>query len=172
MVIKIVMKFLKLIYPLFLSVIFCTACNQSLQDYKKGYDDGYADGVKAAAANNNVVVNPNQEPNRPDPNLNPNTQENIKISDDGVPQKAIAVLEYVKKNHASPDGYVGGKHFGNYEHLLPERDAAGNKIYYQEWDINPDKPNKSRGPQRLVTGSDGRSWYSGNHYASFTEVKQ
>lgn len=163
---------MKFIFAFFLSVILFSACNQSSSnDYKKGYQDGYADGLKVATTNNNVVVNPNPTRNNQDPNSNPTTQKNRDRNADGVPQQAITVLEYIKKNNAAPDGFVGGRHFGNYEHLLPERDAAGNRIKYQEWDVNADKPNKSRGPQRLVTGSDGRSWFTNNHYKSFTQIK-
>jgi ribonuclease T1 len=161
---------MKFIFAFFLSVFFFTSCNHTT-DYKKGYQDGYADGIKATESNNAVVVNPNSKSNNQDPNSNPTTQKNRDRSADGVPQNAISVLDYVKKNHAAPDGFVGGRHFGNYEHLLPERDAAGNRIEYQEWDVNADKPNKNRGEQRLVTGSDGRNWYSNNHYKSFTQIK-
>jgi guanyl-specific ribonuclease Sa len=30
---------------------------------------------------------------------------------------------------------------------------------------------RNRGAERLVTGSDGRAWYTGDHYRTFTEVK-
>ncbi|MFN8283531.1 MAG: ribonuclease domain-containing protein [Chitinophagales bacterium] len=165
------MKWVKLICFFFLSVMLFTACNTSKQDYKKGYQDGYADGLKAATANNNVVVNPNPRSNNTDPNFNPNVEENKDVSNKDIPDKVITVLNYVKKNHEAPDGYVGGRHFGNYERLLPERDAAGNRIEYQEWDVNAKEQGKNRGTQRLITGSDGRAWYTNNHYKSFTEVK-
>jgi ribonuclease T1 len=73
---------------------------------------------------------------------------------------------------SAPEGYVGGRTFQNRERKLPMNDADGNKIIYQEWDINPKINGVNRGKQRLVTGSDGRNWYTGNHYVSFIQMKK
>ena len=32
-----------------------------------------------------------------------------------IPQKVYEVLNYIKENGSVPDGYVGGRKFGNYE---------------------------------------------------------
>lgn len=69
------------------------------------------------------------------------------------------------------DGYVGGRRFGNFEGHLPRQDLSGRRIDYQEWDVNPKVQGKNRGTERLVTGSDGRSWYTNDHYNTFIEVK-
>lgn len=165
-------KFIAHFIVFFTSFFLLQSCNStSTQDYKKGYQDGYADGLKSNAPTNTIVENPNRPTNNQDPNLNPNVERNKEVSSNGIPQKAVTVLNYIKKNNAAPDGFVGGRHFGNFEHLLPERDAAGNRIEYQEWDVNAKEQSKSRGIQRLVTGSDGRAWYSNNHYQSFVEMK-
>jgi len=29
----------------------------------------------------------------------------------------------------------------------------------------------NRGPERIVTGSDGRAYYTSDHYTTFTEMK-
>jgi ribonuclease T1 len=160
---------MKLFFSIFISLLLFTSCNQSTNDYKKGYQDGYADGIKANSQSNNDVVYPNQ----PNKTHNPNTSihNNENKGEDGIPQKVYSTLKFIKENNKAPDGFVGGRHFGNYEHLLPEHDAAGNKIDYQEWDVNAKQNGKNRGAQRLVTGNDGRAWFTNNHYKSFTEVK-
>ncbi len=92
-----------------------------------------------------------------------------------VPREALATLAYIRTHDTAPPGHVGGRRFGNYgrggEQKLPQRDASGRSIEYREWDIHPKVPGRNRGPQRLVTGSDGRAWYTSDHYATYTEIK-
>ncbi len=88
-----------------------------------------------------------------------------------VPDKALQVLTYVRANHDAPPGFVGGRKFGNYEGQLPAVDSAGNKILYQEWDVNLHRRFLNRGPERLITSSDGRAWYTPDHYSTFMEIK-
>ena len=89
----------------------------------------------------------------------------------GIPQKVYKVLEYVRANNDAMPGYVGGRNFQNRERQLETNDASGKKIKYQEWDVNPKRNGVNRGTERLITGSDGRAWFTNNHYASFTEVR-
>ena len=93
------------------------------------------------------------------------------ISSGNVPEKALKVLKYVRDNGVAMDGYVGGRRFGNFENLLPKNDASGKKINYQEWDVNPKTRGRNRGTERLITGSDGKGYYTNDHYRSFVEVK-
>lgn len=88
-----------------------------------------------------------------------------------VPPKVYDVLAYVRTNGRAMPGYVGGRRFGNYENHLPRSDTDGRPIRYQEWDVNPKVKGRNRGAERLVTGSDGRAWYTRDHYNSFIEVK-
>lgn len=88
-----------------------------------------------------------------------------------MPDQARKVLAHVRTQGEAPPGIEGGRRFGNYEHRLPERDADGRPIRYQEWDLWPKVRGRNRGPERLVTGSDGRAWYTGDHYRRFTEVR-
>lgn len=88
-----------------------------------------------------------------------------------IPQKVYEVLKYIKENGIAPDGYVGGRKFGNYEKLLPQKDENGRRINYQEWHVNPKKQGRNRGVERLVTGSDGRAYFTKNHYKSFINVE-
>ena len=54
---------------------------------------------------------------------------------------------------------------------LPAQDINRNNIQYQEWDVNPKVEGQNRGTERIITGSDGRAWYTEDHYQSFTEIK-
>jgi guanyl-specific ribonuclease Sa len=88
-----------------------------------------------------------------------------------IPEKVYRVWEHVKEHYTPMAGYVGGRNFGNYEGHLPKRDGGGNSVMYREWDVNPKVEGKNRGAERLVTGSDGRAWYTNDHYDTFTELK-
>lgn len=152
------------------------SCNFSSDknSYNEGYKAGYTEGYNVAKAKLNQNTKKEAvKPETTEPNLNPvtTTEETTNIVSGYVPQKAYLVLSFIKEKNKAPDGYVGGRQFGNYEKHLPDRDAAGNKISYREWDIQPKVEGQNRGSQRLVTGSDGRAWYTPDHYNSFIEVK-
>jgi ribonuclease T1 len=89
----------------------------------------------------------------------------------GVPAKVGKVLRYIDEYQRPAEGYEGSRPFGNHEGLLPKRDAQGRPIRYQEWDVNPKAPGKNRGPERLVTGSDGSAYYTPDHYRSFIKIR-
>lgn len=89
-----------------------------------------------------------------------------------IPPKVFEVLDYIRKNDRAPEGYVGGRKFGNFEKLLPQKTPGGKPIQYREWDVNPKKEGQDRGSERLVTGSDERAWFTRDHYNSFVEVKK
>ncbi len=88
-----------------------------------------------------------------------------------IPQKVYEVLKYIKENGEAPDGYVGGRKFGNYEKQLPQKDENGRRINYQEWDVNPKQQGRNRGAERLVTGSNNKAYYTKNHYKTFIEIE-
>jgi guanyl-specific ribonuclease Sa len=90
---------------------------------------------------------------------------------DPIPVHARETLAYVRQHGFAPPGYVGGRVFGNYEGLLPRYNARRKRIEYREWDVRLKAEGRSRGAERLVTGSDGRAWYSADHYRTFIEVK-
>ncbi|GAA4411110.1 hypothetical protein GCM10023187_36480 [Nibrella viscosa] len=98
-------------------------------------------------------------------------QNNRQQAQTTVPAKVYEVLRYVRTNNRAPEGYIGGRRFGNFENHLPRQDVSGRRIEYQEWDVNPKVQGRNRGAERLVTGSDGRAWYTRDHYNSFVEVK-
>ena len=90
---------------------------------------------------------------------------------DPIPSAARETLAYVRQHGYAEPGYVGGRVFGNYEGVLPRVDGRGKRILYREWDVHPMAEHRNRGVERLVTGSDGRAWYTGDHYRTFAEVK-
>lgn len=63
----------------------------------------------------------------------------------------------------APGKCIGGDTFGNYEGVLPE----DSKVTYHECDIDT-LGAQSRGSKRIVYSDDGRIYYTGDHYASFT----
>ncbi len=97
-----------------------------------------------------------------------------RVAPSAIPAYAWKTLDYVRSHHTAPPGFQGGRYFGNYgtngETKLPAM-AHGGRISYQEWDVLRKMDRRSRGPERLVTGSDGRAWYTADHYCTFTEMK-
>jgi ribonuclease T1 len=89
---------------------------------------------------------------------------------EGVPDYVLKVLEHVDKYGEAPEGYVGGRKFGNFEKRLPEK-SGNKKIYYKEWDVHPKVRGKNRGPERLVTGNDNSAYYTPDHYETFTTIR-
>jgi ribonuclease T1 len=118
-----------------------------------------------------VIKNQQTENNRPTNNNNTNNSNTNTSKKGNVPAKVLTVLQYIKANNHAMDGYVGGRVFTNRERVLPTDDAKGNRIEYQEWDVNPKIEGQNRGTERICTGSDGRSWYTNDHYKTFTEIK-
>ncbi len=96
----------------------------------------------------------------------------VAAAQSGIPPEAFKVLAYVREHREAPPGHVGGRRFGNFEGRLPKADGRGRRIAYQEWDIFPKRPGRNRGPHRLVTGSDGRAWYTADHYGTFQEIRE
>jgi dienelactone hydrolase len=88
-----------------------------------------------------------------------------------IPEKVLKVLAYVDDKGEAMTGYEGGRTFGNFEKVLPQTDDKGRRIKYREWDVNPLKMGVNRGPERLVTGSDGSAWFTEDHYKTFKKIR-
>ena len=59
---------------------------------------------------------------------------------------------------------MGGRVFGNRERRLPHGD-------YREYDVNPKRPGKNRGTERIVIEQrTGKAYYSRDHYETFTPM--
>ena len=88
-----------------------------------------------------------------------------------VPPQAHEVLRYIQSHQGqAPKGYEGGREFKNWDGKLAKQNAEGQRISYHEYDVNPHKSHVNRGTQRLVLGSDGKAYYSGDHYNTFVPV--
>ncbi|WP_278265031.1 ribonuclease domain-containing protein [Nocardia sp. AG03] len=93
----------------------------------------------------------------------------------GVPDRAYATLVEIDAGRwpgsANAVGTKGGEQWMNRGTKLPPKDSAGAPVTYQEWDVNPKQRNRSRDAERIVTGSDGSAWYTGDHYETFTRMR-
>ena len=56
--------------------------------------------------------------------------------------------------------------FENRERLLPEHDRG----WYTAYDVRA-AGSRSRGPQRLVVGRDGKVWFTADHYDHFVRLR-
>jgi guanyl-specific ribonuclease Sa len=94
-----------------------------------------------------------------------------KTTANAVPQHAAEVLAHVRANGSAPAGFKGGRTFMNDGRgggqVLPKADAAGNPITYREWDVKAYQKGVNRGAERVVTGSDGKAYYTNDHYGTF-----
>lgn len=106
----------------------------------------------------------------PEPAAPPPAAQVQAASPSAVPPHVQETLAYVRQHGYAPPGFVGGRVFGNYEGELPRYDARRKRIEYREWDVHPKAEGRNRGAERLVTGSDGRAWYTRDHYRTFIEV--
>ncbi|MFD6159515.1 ribonuclease domain-containing protein [Nocardia sp. NPDC060256] len=93
----------------------------------------------------------------------------------GVPAHAYDTLAEIDAGRwpgsANAPGTKGGDRWMNRGGTLAAKDAAGKPIAYQEWDVNPKQRGRSRDAERIVTGSDGSAWYTGDHYETFTRMR-
>ena len=92
-----------------------------------------------------------------------------------IPNSAINVVKYANANNgAAQSGYKGNRPFANDgrggSEVLPKTDVNGNAITYKEYDVNPYKQGANRGAERVVVGSDGKSYYTENHYQTFIKM--
>ncbi|APB01395.1 ribonuclease domain-containing protein [Nocardia seriolae] len=93
----------------------------------------------------------------------------------GVPDRAYKTLVEIDAGRwpgsANSPGTHGGDTWNNREGRLPAKDSGGKAIAYQEWDVNPKQPGQGRDAERIITGSDGSVYYTGDHYKTFTRMR-
>ena len=92
-----------------------------------------------------------------------------------IPPRAFDTLAEIDDggwpDSANAPGTKGGLSWQNRGGDLPRDDVDGARIAYKEWDVNPKRRDQSRDAERIVTGSDGSAWYTGDHYTSFTRMR-
>ena len=93
-----------------------------------------------------------------------------------IPTKATDTLAHIKKTGNPPYKVKGGKTFKNDgregSQLLPNEDASGNPITYKTYDGNPKQTWVNLGTERIVIGSDGKAYYTDDHYKTFTPFEE
>lgn len=89
----------------------------------------------------------------------------------GVPAEARELCLYLRQHgYTPPPDHLGGRVFPNYDGVLPRFDARGKRILYREWEVRPKARGGDGGAERVVTGSDGRAWYTADRGRTFLEV--
>lgn len=89
--------------------------------------------------------------------------------DNPLKKKIEDVVNKIKENSGNaPQGYKGGQQWMNDGRggtkIIDKVDNKGNPITYREYDINPYTPGVNRGGERILWGSDGKIWYTSDHY--------
>ncbi|OYZ02530.1 MAG: hypothetical protein B7Y37_01695 [Sphingobacteriia bacterium 28-36-52] len=93
-----------------------------------------------------------------------------------IPEAAKRVVDYAhRKNGAAQPSHIGGRIYKNDGRgggeRLPQITENGKQITYKEYDVHQRLDGFNRGNERVVVGSDGKSYYTNNHYHSFKEIK-
>ncbi|MFZ2509961.1 MAG: ribonuclease domain-containing protein [Gordonia sp. (in: high G+C Gram-positive bacteria)] len=102
-------------------------------------------------------------------------QEGKSATAAAVPERVAVTLALIDA-HQWPDaahapGTQGGRQFGNREGLLPPTGASGERLRFQEWDVNPKQRGKGRDAERIITAQDGSAWYTLDHYRSVVQIR-
>jgi ribonuclease T1 len=88
------------------------------------------------------------------------------ISLQSLPPEARQTLSLIKGNGPFP--YTqDGRTFGNREGRLPKR-ARG---YYREYTVRTPGA-RDRGARRIVAGNGGELYYTGDHYRTFSRIRE
>jgi RHS repeat-associated protein len=90
-----------------------------------------------------------------------------------VPSYAKTIAQVVAKTGRTLKGYKGGRNFENdgrnKGQILPKLDPNNKPITYREFDVHPFTKGINRGMERVVIGSDGSSYFTSDHYITFTK---
>jgi len=82
----------------------------------------------------------------------------------GLPAEVPQTLALIESGGPFPYRQDGST-FGNRERLLPVEPAG----YYREYTV-PTPGSRDRGARRIVLGESGETYYTGDHYRSFTRI--
>jgi len=109
------------------------------------------------------------------PNRNAPADKPVVALDPKTLARVAPVVDYILAHSEPPPETVGGRDYRNLGlddgEILPRLDSSGRPIRYREWDVNPKVPGRNRGAERLITGSDGRVYYTKDHYATFQRIR-
>ncbi|WP_232535266.1 ribonuclease domain-containing protein [Nocardia terpenica] len=99
--------------------------------------------------------------------------DEIRLAGCSIPGQAWQTLKLIDAGQWPPNdgsGTKGGTTWDDREGTLP-RTGANGPIHYREWDVNRKQPGQSRDAQRIVTGDNGTAYYTGDHYATFCQMR-
>jgi ribonuclease T1 len=82
-----------------------------------------------------------------------------------LPPEAATTVALIRAGGPFPYPHSDGVVFHNAEHRLPAEPDG----WYHEYTV-PTPHSPDRGARRIVTGRDGRFWYTDDHYESFRRV--
>lgn len=107
---------------------------------------------------------------------NSETTEIDAIAKDDLPEDVREIYEKYKQ--AGWIGNVSGQSkktkaggtWKNKTGSLPEISSDGNPITYKEFDLDNVEEDGQRSSRRFVHGSDGKTYYTDDHYGTFTEI--
>lgn len=91
-----------------------------------------------------------------------------------VPPYAETAVQYAANHQGQAQpGYIGNRPYTNDgregTQVLPRITTDGNPISYREYDVHAYTSGVSRGAERILIGSDGRRWYTADHYRTVTQ---
>ena len=126
---------------------------------------------EAAAERNPEKITPTPVPEGPI--IDPQSIADYLFTHGELPENFITKKEaqslgwdskYNYVSDVAPGKSIGGDYFGNYEEKLP----VGKGISYHEADCY--YTGGKRNATRIIYSSDGRVWYTEDHYNTFTEL--
>jgi ribonuclease T1 len=94
-----------------------------------------------------------------------NTSSYQKVNLSSLPAQATTTVKLIKQGGPFPYPKNDGVVFRNAEHILPLCSSG----YYHEYTV-PTPGSSTRGARRIITGSAGEYFYTGDHYATFALV--
>jgi guanyl-specific ribonuclease Sa len=89
------------------------------------------------------------------------------VAESALPPQALDTLALIRAGGPFPYPRSDNQVFDNRERLLPPH-ARG---YYREFTVVT-PGSDDRGARRIITGSSGEKYWTDNHYASFSRVRE
>lgn len=89
------------------------------------------------------------------------------VAESALPREARHTLDLVRAGGPFPYPRSDNQTFANRERLLP----AEPRGYYREFTVVT-PGSADRGTRRIITGSGGEKYWTADHYASFSRVKE
>ncbi len=89
------------------------------------------------------------------------------IAESALPREARHTLDLIRAGGPYPYPRNDNQTFSNRERILPKRPSG----YYREYTVIT--PGSSdRGARRIISGRDGDRFYTGDHYDSFSQIRE